>query len=130
MTYAREELLSFLLRHAPRHGDDESGMRTLQRCELSDLASQLLLGLLADAARVEYDKVGLVWGGRGNTACCAKDVLHSAGVVHVHLAAEGLDDVTEAHEVPAIYHTWPCPLAVARRGLRLRRPLRRGGGAG
>ena len=55
--HPREQRLALLLRDAAGDGDDEVGPRALERRELADLAAELLLGLLAHAARVEDDEV-------------------------------------------------------------------------
>jgi len=59
---ASEQRLALLLRHAPGHGDDEVRPRALQRRELTDLAPELLLGLLPHAAGVDHDDVGVSFG--------------------------------------------------------------------
>ena len=93
MADAREELLALLLRDAAGDGEDEVGVLRLERRELADLAAELLLGLLAHAARVEDDEVGLLGGLGARPAARAEHLLHAIGVVHVHLAAEGVDEI-------------------------------------
>ena len=75
-----------------------SGPGALQRRELADLAAELLLRLLAHAARVEDDEVGVLGPvDRRRPPAAAQDLVHAVGVVDVHLAAEGLNDVAERH---------------------------------
>ena len=59
-----EQSLALLLGDAARHGDDQVRARALERRELADLAPELLLGLLAHAAGVEDDEVGVLEPGR------------------------------------------------------------------
>ena len=94
---AGEELLALLLRDAARDGEHETGVLRLERRELADLAPELLLGLLADAARVEDDEIGLLRGLGARPAVRAQHLLHAIGVVRVHLAAEGVDEVEASH---------------------------------
>src|SRR5690606_11352078 len=89
----REELLALLLRDAARDREDEAGVLRLQRRELADLAPQLLLGLLADAAGIEDDDVDLVRRLGAGPAVRAQRLLHAVGVVRVHLEAEGVDEI-------------------------------------
>jgi hypothetical protein len=88
-----EELLALLLSDTPRHGDHDVRPALLEGRELADLAPKLLLGLLADAARVEHDEVrGLELVGL-RPAVAREDLLHPVGIMDVHLAAERLHPV-------------------------------------
>jgi hypothetical protein len=85
-----------LLRHAPGNANHELGASALQQPEASHLAPELVLGLLADAAGVEQDHVGLVRLGARPVARCAQHLADAIGVVLIHLAAEG-DDADAGH---------------------------------
>ena len=92
---ARASTVPVLLGEATADRDLEVGPRVLQRLQVPEMAVQLVVGVLADAARVQHHDVGrLEIVGR----------LHALGLEHardafrvvlVHLAAEG------AHEEPA-----------------------------
>ncbi len=89
---AREQALPLLLRDAA--GDDHGQLPAgaLLLGEAAHLAEELLLGLLAHAAGVEDDDVGL--GGLDlGVAGPAHDLVHPLRVVDVHLAAERGDGV-------------------------------------
>ncbi len=84
-----EDFLAFLLRHASEHR--KRFPLAVFFLELLKAVEDFLLGLVADAARVVEDQLGFL-GGRdlGITAPDegADDLF---GVVHIHLAPEGLD---------------------------------------
>ncbi len=93
-----EQRRAFLLRDATGDGDDR--MMAALGAELAQLAEtrvELLLGALPDAAGVDDDdvRVGLVE--RGLEPGLIEQSRHPLGVVHVHLAAEGLDQVFARH---------------------------------
>ena len=97
MPHPREQSLALLLRDASGDGDDEIGPDALQRGELADLAAELLLRLLAHAARVEDDEIGVLGLVDRDPPGRAQDSAHTVGIVGIHLAAEGVDDVAEQH---------------------------------
>ena len=87
---ALEQLGAVLLRHAAGDGDHDVVAPLLERAEAAERAQQLVLGLLAHAARVEHDQVGEL-GRVGRLVAFAVQHLGDAPrVVGVHLAAEGL----------------------------------------
>ena len=59
---ALEHELAVLLRQAAADGDLEVGACVLECLELPEVAVQLVVGVLPDAARVEHDDVGVVDG--------------------------------------------------------------------
>ena len=88
---ALDDRRAFLARDAAADADQRAAR--LQVLDAAEVAEHLLLRLLAHRAGVEEDQVGvvdrvgrLVAGGR------MQHVGHLAGVVDVHLAAEGLDE--------------------------------------
>ena len=90
----REQLLAFLLRHAAGDGDD--GREPVSSPIIADLAEarvELLFGLLADAAGVDDDDVGVAIVVRALVARLLQQPGHPLGVVLVHLAAERFDQV-------------------------------------
>ena len=56
---AVEDQLLVFLRHAAQHADDRFRVSALVRTQAAQGAVDLVLGVLADAARVEEDRVGL-----------------------------------------------------------------------
>ena len=88
-----EELFAFLLRHATGHREHHPRVLRLEGRELAHLASQLLLGLLAHAARVQDHQIGVLHPVGARPAGGAQHLLHPIGVVRVHLTAEGVDEV-------------------------------------
>ena len=69
-----------------------SGSRRLA-ARVHEVRRQAVVGLLADRARVEDEEIGVV--GRAGLAEAERfeEALDPLGIVHVHLAAEGLDVV-------------------------------------
>ncbi len=92
---AREHLVAVLLGETAAHCDLQVGPSVLQRLQVPEVAVELVVRVLADAARVEDDHVG----GReivGRFHAFGREQARDAfRVVLVHLAAEG------AHEEPA-----------------------------
>jgi hypothetical protein len=77
---------------APDH-DLELGTALLLRLQVPEVAVQLVVGVLPDAARVEHDDIGVgeVVGRRH--AVGLEQPGDALGVVLVHLAPEGADEV-------------------------------------
>src|SRR6185312_2110704 len=93
------DAFAFLARDAPAHTDQN--MRSL-RLELAPLAQHrehLLLRLLPHRAGVHQQYVGLgrIFRAR-ETDASLEHVRHAGGVVLVHLAAEGFDEVAAGHK--------------------------------
>ena len=89
--------VAILLGEAARHDDLAPVARGLPRLQVAEVAVELVVGVLADAARVEHDHVGVgLVGGRHQTVGLEQpgDAL---GVVLVHLAPVGADDVGAGH---------------------------------
>jgi hypothetical protein len=100
-----EDRLALLLRHAP--GDGDHRLPSLFGRQLAQFAQsriELLFGAFAHAARVDDHQVGV---GRLLDRLESR-LLEKAGhpfrVVHVHLAAECLDEIRPAHG----YEDLPC----------------------
>ena len=96
-----EDELTILLSEATPNGDLQAWVLGLQGLQVTEIAVELVVGVLPDAAGVEDDHVG-----RGDVV----DALHALGceergdplgVVLVHLTPEGADD-----EPPGIGHQW------------------------
>ena len=68
-----------------------------QLAEFSEASVELLLGPLADAARVDDDEIGVRGVSHGLEARLLEQTGHPLGVVHVHLAAECFDQVFARH---------------------------------
>jgi hypothetical protein len=82
-----------LLGEAPGDGDLHAGPRPLQRLQLTEVAVQLVVGVLPDAARVEDDHVGAVDVGHLRQPVGLEQAGDALGVVHVHLAPVGAHGV-------------------------------------
>ena len=84
-----DDELAVLLREAPTHRDLEVRALGLQRLEPPEVAVELVVGVLADAARVEHDDVGGVEIVGGLHAVGDEQAGDALGVVLVHLAPVG-----------------------------------------
>ena len=94
----REDPCAFLLGHAAGHGHHRCASRAdLESLEIAKPAVELLLGSLADRARVDYDEVGVLVGIRHLEASLLEQPGHPLRVVYVHLAAVGFDQVLSGH---------------------------------
>ena len=91
----RPYVVPVLLRQAPADRDLEIGAGVLQRLQVPEVAVELVVGVLADAAGVQHDDVGRLDIVRRLHAFGREQARDAFGVVFVHLAPEG------AHEEPA-----------------------------
>jgi hypothetical protein len=80
---------AFLLGHTTCHGNDELGTSPLQHAEPAHLATQLLLGFLADGAGVQQNQIGVVGALASLVAGGLQELLDAFRVVLVHLTPEG-----------------------------------------
>jgi len=96
--HALADTLALLLGHAAGDHQQGVGALALEGGQAADLAAQLLLGLLAHAARVEDDDVGLVGRACLGVPRASQHLVHALGVVGVHLAAKGVDRVRRHRE--------------------------------
>ena len=86
-----------LLCQTPRDHDLELGVAVLDRLEVAQVAVQLVVGVLADRARVEHDDPRLVGILGGRHAVGHEQARDPLGIVFVHLAPEGADQVLRFH---------------------------------
>ena len=93
-----EHLVAILLGEAAPHRDLQIGPAVLERLERSEVAVELLIGVLADAARVEDDDVGVFETGRRFHAVGRQHAGNPLGIVLVHLAPVGADEVAAGHQ--------------------------------
>src|SRR5229473_2735933 len=91
-----EEPLLLLLRHAAGHPDARAPLG-LHHPVAAQRGVELVLGLLADGAGVEEHQVRALGGLRREPAGPEEGLAHAGGVVLVHLAAEGVDEVALLH---------------------------------
>jgi hypothetical protein len=97
-----EQRFSALLRHASSHHHHQVALALFELAKCARRAAQLVVRFLADAAGVEHDQIGQLGGiGRGVTRA-RKCLLDPQGIVDIHLAAEGLDQVT-THQSRAVW---------------------------
>ena len=101
--------LAVLLGEAAADRDLEVGPRVLQRLQSAEVPVELVVGVLADAARVEHDDVGRVEVVGRLHALGREQARDALGVVLVHLAPVG------AHEEPPRHAGAQCTGTVARR---------------
>jgi hypothetical protein len=95
-----QEGVAFLLCDAAGHGHDRRAPGFLfEDPQLAESRIELLLGVLAHAARVDDDEVGFDLLRRCLVAGLVEQTRHPLRVVEVHLAAEGLDQVSLRHWV-------------------------------
>src|SRR5882672_11253735 len=89
---------AFLARHAAADADDHLRPARLQKPPFPEQREHFLLRLLAHRAGVHEEQVRLkrVVGGHEIRAS-VQHVRHPGGVVLIHLAAEGLDEVAAGH---------------------------------
>ena len=83
--------LPVLLREASADRDLEVGPVGLHRLEPAEVAVELVVGVLADAARVEHDHVGGVDVVGRHQPVRREEARDALGVVLVHLAPVGAD---------------------------------------
>jgi hypothetical protein len=87
--------VAVLLRQAAAHGDLHARMTRLHRRQVTQVAVQPVVGVLADRAGVEDDHVGLLTSGGREVARVLQQPGQPLGVVHVHLTPVG-DDLVRA----------------------------------
>jgi hypothetical protein len=93
-----ENPLLVLLSHTAQDADDLFGMFVFQTAESSQRAVDFVLGVLPDTARVEQNRVGLLWFVRKLVASLAQVGDDQLAVQHVHLAANRFDVQAFAHQ--------------------------------
>ena len=88
----RVDRRAFLTGDAAADPDNQLRSGLLQRLPATQLMKDLLLGLLADRAGVEEQYIGLVFAIRGlKPVALDEEILHSRGIVFVHLTTVCLD---------------------------------------
>ena len=98
---SREDGVTFLLRDASGDGDNRAvaGFEPVVM-NFAEPREQLLFGLLANAARVDDDDIGVAIVVSGLVARLLEEAGHPLRVMKVHLTAERLDQVFLRHVVP------------------------------
>src|SRR5205823_15009422 len=89
--------VTILLCQAAGDGDLHLGAVALEGLDLTEMAVELVVGVIADAARVQDDDVGLLHIVGGLHALAIEQTSDPLRVVRVHLAAERADDVALGH---------------------------------
>ena len=89
--------LAVLLGQASRNHDLAPVALALPRLEVAEVAVELVVGVLADAARVEHDDVGVVLGGGRHEPVGFEQSRDALRVVLVHLAPVGAHEVAPRH---------------------------------
>jgi hypothetical protein len=90
---AAEQLGALLLRDAAGHREHHAGALFLERLHRAEEREELVLGLLAHAARVDDDEICELRVLGPLVALSREDLLDATAVVHVHLAAVRLDEI-------------------------------------
>ena len=93
--------VAVLLGQAAGHDDLAAVPLGLPRLEVAEVAVELVVGVLADAARVEHDDVGVVEVAGRDQPVGLEQAGDALGVVLVHLAPE------RAHDVAPRLHDGP-----------------------
>ena len=88
--------VAVLLGEAAGHDDLAAVALRLPRLQVAEVAVQLVVGVLADAARVQHDDVGVGLGRRGDHPVGLEQSGDALGVVLVHLTAERAHEVATA----------------------------------
>lgn len=91
-----EEGIFLALGHAADDADDFLGVGFFVAAELAEAGEDFVFGMLADAAGVEEDDVGLLVARDGCHAARLKLSLDELAVEDVHLAAECFEEVRPA----------------------------------
>jgi hypothetical protein len=89
--------LAVFLGKAARHDYLTTLASVLPGPEVAEVAVELVVGVLADAARVEHDDVGIVLRFGADQPVGLEQAGDALGVVLVHLAPVGAQDVTAGH---------------------------------
>ncbi len=87
-----QQRLAVLLGEAAADGDLHAGSLLLDRLQMAEVPVQLVVGVLADAARVEHDDVRLVEDLGTRQSLRGEHRRDAFGVVLVHLAPEGANE--------------------------------------
>ena len=103
---ASANVVPVLLREATADRDLEVGPRVLQRLQVPEVAVELVVGVLADAARVQHDDVGRLEIVGGLHALGREQARDAFGVVLVHLAPEGAHEEPAGHEPHSTGAAW------------------------
>ena len=93
----RQQLLPLLLGDAAADAEDQRRFLLLERLEAAEMPVDLALGLVADRAGIEQDKVGLGGGRHLAVAGVLQQIDDPLRVDDVHLAAEGF-------QIEAFFH--------------------------
>ena len=82
-----------LLDHAAAGAKHEPRILPLEFLQPRHVAQRLALGVIADAAGVEKDQLGLLARGGGRHAHLVHHARENFGIMRVHLAAVGYDKI-------------------------------------
>ncbi len=93
----RHDLVTVLLRQTPTDRDLQIGPGLLERLQRPEVAVELLIRVLPDAARVQHDDVGILDARRSLHAVGGEHARDPLGIVLVHLAPVGADEVPARH---------------------------------
>jgi hypothetical protein len=112
-----DQVLLQVLRHAAEDPDGQlAAARRALAFELLQAPVDLLVGFLADGARVDQHDVGAVETIDQAVPALDEDRLHQLAVVDVHLTAVGLDVDVEIHGPCGVRPRSPVMIARRRRG--------------
>ena len=107
-----------VLRHAAGHADHDLGARGLDPRELAEPAEHAQLGVLADRAGVEQDRIGVICARDQRHAGALQHAGHGLCVGHIHLAAVGLEEhaLHEAATIARVGRAGRSPSVAVRSG--------------
>ncbi len=89
--------LALVLREAAAHDDLHAGAAVLDGLQHAEVAVELVVGVLTDAAAVEHHDVGVLGVGGRDETIGLEEPGDPLGVVLVHLTPEGADEVRASH---------------------------------
>ena len=109
MARALEQRFRLLLRDTASHGDNRSASGLFARLtNFAEPCVQLLLRALAHAARVDDNHVRILRIRRRFVARLLQEARHALGVMNVHLAAVGFNEIFHLCPLPSV-----APLALS-----------------
>ncbi len=89
--------VALVLGKAPAHHDLHARPPIFHRLQHTEVAVELVVGVLSDAAAVEHHDIGVLCIGSRDEAIGLEQPGDAFGIVLVHLAPEGADEVRAGH---------------------------------
>jgi hypothetical protein len=93
--------LAIFLGQTPGHHDLAAFLLCLPRTKVTEISVEPIVGVLADAAGVEHDDIGVVLRIDGDETIGIEQPGDALGIVFVHLTPVGVHDVAAGHRTEA-----------------------------